>query len=285
MSVTLTTPVDPTVRFVEFKVADVVKSTPPVPAFKIAVVVPRLPVALMPPAASDAVNVNDVPELAASCTTPAKVSVTLTAPVASVMVRLVALSVPALLKSIPPVPAVRFALAEPRFPVALMPPPRFDALSVNDVPELAPSCTTPANVSLIMTAPVPSETVRVVAFNEPDVLKSTPPVPALNVVVAEASAPVALIPPAASEAFKIKDEPELALSETTPAKVSLTVTAPVESVMLNVAALVVPAALKSMPPVPAVNATVPEARLPVALIPPAAFEAFNVNAEPELAAS
>ena len=54
-------------------------------------------------------------------------------------VRLVAFSVPAVLKSIPPVPAVRFAVGVARLPVALMPPAGLEALRVNDVAELAPS--------------------------------------------------------------------------------------------------------------------------------------------------
>ena len=133
----MTTPVDPTDRFVAFKVPDVVKSTPPVPAFRFAVVAARLPVALTPPAASDAVKVIDVAELPASCTTPTKVSVTFTVPVASAIVRLVAFNVPAELKSIPPVPAVKLVVVEARLPVPLIPPAASEAFRTKDVPELA----------------------------------------------------------------------------------------------------------------------------------------------------
>lgn len=63
-----------------------------------------------------------------------------------------------------------------------------------------------------MTAPVAFETVRLVAFNEPAVLKSMPPVPAVNVDVVAVSAPVPLIPPAPLDAVKENVLPELAAS-------------------------------------------------------------------------
>ncbi len=64
-----------------------------------------------------------------------------------------------------------------------------------------------------MTVPVESEMVKELAFNEPDVLKLIPPVPAVRLAVPAARAPLAVMPPAALEAFRVKDEPELAPSE------------------------------------------------------------------------
>lgn len=135
----MTTPVDATVKLVAFKVPDELKSTPAVPEFKATVVAARLPVALIPPAASDAERVKDVPELAASWTTPTNVSLTLTMPVASAIVMLVAFSDPAVLKSIPPVPALKLVVAEARAPVAFIPPATFEAFKVKVEPELAAS--------------------------------------------------------------------------------------------------------------------------------------------------
>ncbi len=68
-----------------------------------------------------------------------------------------------------------------------------------------------------MTVPVESEMVKELAFNEPDVLKSIPPEPAVRLAVPAASAPLAVMPPAASEAFIVKEEAELAANEMTPA--------------------------------------------------------------------
>ena len=158
------------------------------------------------------VNAEPAPELLAFRVTvlPA-VSNKLTVP-EDCAVNVVALIEFAAVKLTPPVPELRFTVAELSAPVPLIPPAAFDAFIVNDVPALAPSCTTPANVSLTFTAPVAAEILRVPAFSVPDVLKSTPPVPALNVVVAAARLPVALMPPAASLAFNVKVEPELAPS-------------------------------------------------------------------------
>lgn len=64
----------------------------------------------------------------------------------------------------------------------------------------------------MLTAPLASETVRLVAFSEPEVLKSMPPVPAVKLVVLEVNAPVALIPPAPLDAARANVLPELAPS-------------------------------------------------------------------------
>lgn len=208
----LTVPVDLAVTLVALMLLAPVKLRPPVPELKLTVAAFKAPVPLMPPAASDAFMVNDVAVLAPSDTTPANVSLTLTTPVPSVMVKVPALSVPAVLKSTPPVPAFKLVVAEARLPVALIPPAASLALRTNDVPELLASCTTPAKVSLTVTAPFASETVKLVAFTDPALVKSTPPVPAVRLVVVEASAPVPLIPPAALEAFSTNVEPELAAS-------------------------------------------------------------------------
>lgn len=113
-------------------------------------------------------------------------------------------------KLMPPVPDRTSTVAELSAPVALIPPAAFDAFNVNDVPELAPSCTVPTNVSLTLTTPEVSVIVNVPAFRLPAVLKSTPPVPAFSVVVAAPRSPVALMPPAESLAFSVNDVPELA---------------------------------------------------------------------------
>ena len=65
---------------------------------------------------------------------------------------------------------------------------------------------------MIFTAPLAPETVRLVAFSEPAVLKSMPPVPADKLVVVEVSAPVALMPPAPLDADNANVLPELAPS-------------------------------------------------------------------------
>ncbi len=68
-----------------------------------------------------------------------------------------------------------------------------------------------------MTVPVESEMVKELAFNEPDVLKLIPPVPAVRLAVPAASAPLAVMPPAELEAFIVNEEAELVANETTPA--------------------------------------------------------------------
>ena len=59
-----------------------------------------------------------------------------TAPVGAATVRLVALVVPLVFKSTPPVPAVRETVVAVRLPVALIPPVALDALNVSTVPLL-----------------------------------------------------------------------------------------------------------------------------------------------------
>ena len=152
--------------------------------------------------------------------------------------------------------------------------PELLALSVTVLPAVSSKLTVPEDC-----------TVNVVALIEFAPVKLMPPVPERTSTVAEFSAPVALIPPAAFDAFRAKVVPALAPSCTTPAKVSLTFTAPVASETVNVLAFSVPPVLKSMPPVPAINAVVAEARLPVALMPPAASLALSANEVPELAAN
>ena len=51
--------------------------------------------------------------------------------------------------------------------------------------------------------------VRALALIELVELKVTPPVPAVKLSVGEARMPVARMPPAAFDAFKLKEEPEL----------------------------------------------------------------------------
>ncbi len=101
-------------------------------------------------------------------------------------------------------------------PLTVIPPAV--AFSVNDVePELVARPIAPAYVSLTSTMPVGSVTVRVLALIELVGLNVTPPVPAERVSVAELRMPVPTMPPAALEAFSVKDEPELAARLTTPA--------------------------------------------------------------------
>ena len=173
---------------------------------------------------------------------------TLTVPVASVTVRLVAFSVPEVLKSMPPVPAVRLMVAAARLPVALIPPAPFEAFNVNEEPELAPSEIKPALVSLTLATPVVL-TVRVPALTEPVVAKFMPPLPALNVVVAALIVPFPVRPLVPFEALKVNDVPELLPTEMPPAATSVMTTVPPVALACKVVAVV---ELIAMPPAPEV---------------------------------
>ena len=120
-------------------------------------------------------------------------------------------------KLTPPVPVVRLIVGAASAPVPLTPPAAFDVFRVNEFAELAPSETIPALVSLILTAPVASLTVKLDEVREPDVLKSMPPVPALRLAVGAVKTPVALMPPAAFDAFMVNEEAELVPRPTLPA--------------------------------------------------------------------
>lgn len=63
---------------------------------------------------------------------------------------------------------------------------------------------------MIFTAPAGAVTVRLVAFSEPLVLKSMPPLPELKLAVVAVKEPVALMPPTASDALSANNVPELA---------------------------------------------------------------------------
>lgn len=264
------------VAFTELAAAAVI---PPVPDVKFAIGALSAPVVVIPPATSDARRVNDVAELVPSDTTPANVSLILTTPVASETVSAEAFSEPLALKSTPAVPELKLVVADANAPLAFMPPAAFDAFNVNELAALAPSDTTPANVSLMVTVPVASVIWSALLFNEPEVLKSTPPEPAVNVAVGVVSAAVPSIPPAALLAFTVNEVPMLGPSDITPAKVSRILTAPVASTMVSEFELSEPVELKSTPPVPAVMLTVGAAKAPVALTPPAAFDALSVSDE------
>ena len=99
----------------------------------------------MPPATLEAFRVNEVPWLAPSDTTPAKESLIFTVPPVALALSVLALREPAEAKSMLFVPALRLTVVALRAPVAFSPPAAFEALRVNDVPELAPSETSPAN--------------------------------------------------------------------------------------------------------------------------------------------
>ena len=271
------------VRLVAFKEPVVLKSIPLEPALKSAVAAFKAPLPLTPPATSVALNVNAVPELALRVTRPAKLSFILTVPAVAFAVKLLAFKVPALAKSMLLEPAVRFAVAAFKLAVALMPPAASEAFSVNDVPLLAPRDTRPANVSLILTLPPVAFAVSVLELRDPVVAKSMLLEPAVRLAVAALRAPVALIPPAPLEAFRVKDVPWLAPRETRPANVSVTLTVPPVALAERVLAFSVATDAKSMLLVPAVRIAVAAFRLPVAFIPPAASDAFKVNEVPLLA--
>ncbi len=59
--------------------------------------------------------------------------------------------------------------------------------------------------------------MRALALIELVELNVIPPVPAVRFAVGEARAPVAMMPPAALEAFRVKEEPELAARLKVPA--------------------------------------------------------------------
>ena len=237
-----------TVKLVAFIEPDVLKSTPPVPAVRLTVVAANAPVALIPPAASEAFNVSDDAELPASEITPANVSLTFTVPVASVMVNVLALLVPEVFRSIPAAPAVRLTVPEAKLPVALIPPPTAEAFKVNAEPELAASEIRPALVSLTLATPMVL-TVRVPELTEPVVAKFMPPLPALNVVVAALIVPLPVRPLAPFDAVKLKEVPELFATEILPAATSVMTTVPPVALACKVVALV---ELTAMPPAPAV---------------------------------
>lgn len=250
VSLMFTAPVmSETVKLLAFNEPEVLKSTPPAPEVKLTVGAASAPVALMPPAAFVVLSVNELAELAPRETMPTKESLTTTVPVASVITKLLALRVPAVLKSTPAEPALRLTDAALRFPVALMPLAPFDALRVNNVAELAPSAIAPAFVSFTLTAPFALASVSVEAFTEPVVAKSIPPEPALKDVFAELILPLPVMPLVALEAVKLKVVPELLRTEMLPAAVSVSCVVPPVELACNTVAFV-PAML--MPPAAAV---------------------------------
>ncbi len=70
--------------------------------------------------------------------------------------------------------------------------------------------------SVRVTLPV-ELTVRLEALRLSVLVKLIPPEPAVRLAVSAASAPLAVMPPAASEAFIVKEEAKLAANEMTPA--------------------------------------------------------------------
>lgn len=111
-------------------------------------------------------------------------------------------------------PAAVFAVSVMSFPVikplVLMLAPLAFKVNAAPAPELlAFNVTVVAAVSVMDTVPV-DVAVNVVAFIEFGAAKLMPPVPELTLTVAEFRAPVALMPPAAFEALRLKELPELA---------------------------------------------------------------------------
>lgn len=167
-------------------VSDTVPMTP-VPAA-------RLPAILSAPAPTVSANVELLPADDAFRFTAAAVSFTkLTFPV-ELAVSEVALIVFAPAKVMPPVPAVKLVVAELSEPPAVIPLPVWLAFNVNAAPELPFKVMPAVFVSMMLTVPVASETVNVLAFNEPAVAKSTPPVPALRFALPALRAPLAVSP-------------------------------------------------------------------------------------------
>ena len=139
-----------------------------------------------------AFNVNDVPELAFKVILPFAISTIDTAPV-DCAVRLVEFVELAADNVMPPVPAVRFAVAAFKTPAAVMPLAAWFAFNVNDVPELPFSVIAPALESTIDTAPV-ELAVNVDAFVEFAAASVMPPVPAVRFAVAAFKTPAVVTP-------------------------------------------------------------------------------------------
>lgn len=106
----------------------------------------------------------------------------------------------------------------------------------------------PAAISCKATAPV-EVALTVVALIVFAPAKVMPALPALRLMVGAFSAPAAVIPLAAAEAFKLKEVPELPFKVIAPFAVSSSATAPVEPTV-RVVALVEPGPLIVTPPVP-----------------------------------
>jgi hypothetical protein len=263
-------------RLEAFVDPDVEKSIPPVPAVRLTVALSNAPVALMPPAAFDALSNSDDAEPPVRATAPARVSlISATPDVFTVSV--VAFNEPEVLMSIPAVPAIRLTVAEAMAPVPLIPPAASEAFSDNEPAEPAPTETTPANVSLMLTAPAASLKVSREALVLPVVEKSMPALPAVRLTVAAFKLPVAVIPLLAFEAIRVKALAEPPATATVPAKESVMVTLPVGLLTLIVLAFVEPLVVKSMPPVPADKLVIGVDSKPVPLMPPAGSEAVIVN--------
>ena len=197
VSVTETTPVELTVKLVAFVGFAADSEMPAVPAERSTVGELRSPVVVIPLAALVAFSVKAVPLLAPRLTTPAKVSLMLTVPAVALAVRLLALRVPPLAKSMLLEPAVRVAVPAFKLPVALIPPAPLEAFKVKVVPLLAPSETKPAKLSLILIVPPVELAARMLAFSEPPEAKSILPEPAASATVAALRTPLAVMPLAA----------------------------------------------------------------------------------------
>ena len=108
-------------------------------------------------------------------------SLTLTEPVESVIVRFVALTDPPVAKSMPVEPAISVVVVAFMVPAPVIPLAALEALRVKAVPELLLTVTTPALTSLMMTEP-PVE----LAWREPALVESIWMPPAAAVAVSEA---------------------------------------------------------------------------------------------------
>lgn len=129
-----------------------------------------------------------------------------------------------------------------------MPEAAPEALRVKEEPEDAFKVVLALLLSTAFTAPVELR-ARVEALRELRPANEMPAVPAVMLVVAEFSAPAAVTPEAAPEAFNVNEEPDEAFSVTLALLVSTMLTAPVE-LAVRVEAEVEPAPFIVMPPVP-----------------------------------
>ena len=154
----------------------------------------RLPATFSVPDPTVSANVAPLPADDAFKLTAAAVSFTkLTLPV-EFAVSVAALIVLAPANVIPPVPAVKAVVAELSDPPAVIPLAAWLAFKVNEEPELAFKVIPATFVSMMFTTPVASDTVSVLAFNDPVEAKSIPLVPALTLAFAALRAPFAVIP-------------------------------------------------------------------------------------------
>ena len=189
----LTLPVELAVRVEALIVFAPPNMIPAVPPVKLAVAALSEPAAVIPLAASLAFNIKEEPELAFNAIAPVLVSIILTAP-AEFAARLLALMVLAPVKLMPPVPAVRLAVAAFNTAAPVMPLPAWLAFNVNDVPELPFKVIPAAFVSTILTAPVEFAVIAE-AVVEPVPLIVMPPVPELAIKEAVVSVLVEEIEP------------------------------------------------------------------------------------------